>query len=59
MAEYEVIGWYHRLDGHVLSKLWEMVKDREALHVHEVTKSWTRLKRLSSTPWKESYDQLR
>ena len=43
MAEYEVIGWYHRLDGHVLSKLWEMVKDREALHVHEVTKSWTQL----------------
>ena len=26
-----------------LSKLWEMVKDREAWHaaVHEVTKSWT------------------
>ena len=28
-----------------LSKLWEMVKDREAWHVavHGVTKSWTRL----------------
>jgi len=28
-----------------LSKLWEMVKDREAWHaaVHRVTKSWTRL----------------
>ena len=28
-----------------LSKLWEMVKDREALHaaVHGVTKSWTQL----------------
>ena len=28
-----------------LSKLWEMVKDREALHaaIHRVTKSWTRL----------------
>ena len=26
-----------------LSKLWEIVKDREAWHaaVHEVTKSWT------------------
>ena len=28
-----------------LSKLWEMVKDREALHaaIHRVTKSWTQL----------------
>ena len=28
-----------------LSKLWEMVKDREAWHVavHGVTKSWTKL----------------
>ena len=28
-----------------LSKLWEMVKDREAQHaiVHGVAKSWTRL----------------
>ena len=28
-----------------LSKLWEMVKDREALHaaIHGVTKSWTQL----------------
>ena len=28
-----------------LSKLWEMVKDREAWHaaVHGITKSWTQL----------------
>ena len=40
-----------RLDGITdlkdmsLSKLWEVVKDREAWHavVHGVTKSWTRL----------------
>ena len=29
-----------------LSKLWEMVRDREAWHaaVHRVTKSWTQLR---------------
>ena len=32
-----------------LSKLWEMVKDREAWHVHEVTKSWTRLSDWATT----------
>ena len=32
-----------------LSKLWEMVKDREALHaaIHGVTKSWTQLSDLT------------
>ena len=32
--------------GMSLSKLWEIVKDRETWHaaVHEVTKSWTQLK---------------
>ena len=34
-------GWHHRLNGHELSKLWEIVKDREAWHAaaHEVVKS--------------------
>ena len=34
-----------------LSKLWEMVKDREAWHaaVHRVTKSWTRLNDWTTT----------
>ena len=29
-AEDEMVGWHHRLDGHELSKLWELVMDREA-----------------------------
>ena len=28
-TEDEMVGWYHQLNGH-LSKLWEIVKDREA-----------------------------
>ena len=33
-----------------LSKLWEMVKDREAWHaVHGITKSWTRLSSSTTT----------
>ena len=28
-----MIGWHHRLDGMCLSKLWELVTDREAWHV--------------------------
>ena len=30
MTEDEMVGWHHRLNGMSLSKLWEMVKDREA-----------------------------
>ena len=26
----EVVGWHHQLNGHEFSKLWEIVKDREA-----------------------------
>ena len=29
-TENEMAGWYHRLDGHELSKLRELVMDREA-----------------------------
>ena len=43
--EDEMVGWPHRVNGHKLGKLWEIVRDKEARHVtvHEVTKSQTRL----------------
>ena len=30
MTEDEIAGWHHRLNGHGLSELWELVMDREA-----------------------------
>ena len=45
MTEDEMVGWHQRLNGHEFSKLWEMVKDREAWHgtIHGVAKSQIRL----------------
>ena len=45
VTEDEMVEWHHWLNGHSLSKLQEMVKDREAwcAAVHRVTKSWTQL----------------
>ena len=42
----EMVGWHHGIIGSLdvsLSKLWEIVKDREAWHapVHGVAKSQT------------------
>ena len=44
-AEAEMVGWYHWLNGHELSKLREIVKNRVVLcaAVCGVTKSWMRL----------------
>ena len=43
MAEYEMVGWHHRLMS--FSKLLELVMDREAWHaaVHAVAKCQTQL----------------
>ena len=41
MTENDMVGWHHWLDGQELSKLWEIVKDREAWRaaIHGVTES--------------------
>ena len=45
MTEDEMVGWHHRLNGHELGRLRELVMGREAWHatVHGVTQSRTPL----------------
>ena len=52
MTEDEMVGWHHDSMVMSLSKLQEMVKDREAWHaeVHGVTKSRTGLSNQTTNP---------
>ena len=45
MTENEMVGWHHDSTDMSLSKVPEMVKDREAWRaaVHGVANSWTQL----------------
>ena len=45
MTEDEMVGWHHRLMDMSVSKLWEIVKNRDAWRaaVHGIAKSQTRL----------------
>ena len=57
VAEDEMVGWHHRLNGHEFEQTLGVVKDREALHaaVHWVSKSRTRLSDWPATIYPHIY----
>ena len=59
MSEDEMARWHHQCNGHAMGKLWEMVRDREALHaaVHGVAKSWIWLGNWTTTILFQTFDQ--
>ena len=52
MAVDETVGWHHRLNGHELNKLQEVVIDSKACS-HGVTKSGTQLNDWTELNWAE------
>ena len=60
MTEGEILGWHHWLNGHGLSKIWELVMDKEAwcAAVHGVAKNrtwlsdWTEMNWIDALSWK-------
>ena len=60
ITEDETVGWHHRLYDMTLSKLRELVMDREACHaaVHGVTKSRTQLSDWTELNWMLAYVQV-